>query len=70
MYRALYEGETMVMERKMMVRIGEELHRAVRVKAAELGRPISEIVRAFLRAWVAGEIELPAHIEEEQSERE
>ena len=49
----------MAPERKMMVRMPEELHRAVRVKAAELGRPISEIVRALLTAWVTGKIELP-----------
>ncbi|MBU0490448.1 MAG: hypothetical protein KKA73_21515 [Chloroflexi bacterium] len=41
----------------------EELHKAVRVKAAEMGRPVSEIVREFLTAWAAGEIELPAQEE-------
>ena len=46
-------------ERKIMVRVPEELHKAVRVKAAELGRPISEIVRQFLRAWVSGELDTP-----------
>ena len=46
-------------ERKIMVRVPEELHKAVRVKAAELGRPISEIVRQFLRAWVGGELDTP-----------
>ena len=50
----------MVQERKMMVRMTEDLHKAVRVKAAELGRPISEIVRELLKAWVAGEIEASA----------
>jgi len=43
----------------MMVRITEKQHRAVRVKAAELGRPISEIVRGLLALWVAGKIEVP-----------
>ena len=38
----------MAQERTMMVRMSEELHKAVRVRAAELGRPISEIVRALL----------------------
>ena len=46
-------------ERRVMVRVPEELHRAVKVKAAELGRPISEIVRQFLRAWVSGELDTP-----------
>lgn len=46
-------------DKKIMVRVPEELHKAVRVKAAELGRPISEIVRQFLRAWVSGELLTP-----------
>jgi hypothetical protein len=37
----------------------EEQHKAVRVKAAELGRPVSEIVRKLLDLWVEGKIELP-----------
>jgi plasmid stability protein len=58
----------MAPERKMMVRMPEELHRAVRVKAAELGRPISEIVRAFLTAWVTGKIEVPEPQEHNQTD--
>ena len=50
-------------ERKMMVRISEDLHRAVRVKAAELGRPISEIVRGLLTRWVEGKLETPSEEE-------
>ena len=46
-------------EKKIMVRVSDELHKAVRVKAAELGRPISEIMRQWLRAWVAGEMPDP-----------
>ena len=46
-------------ERRVMVRVPEELHKAVRVKAAELGRPISEIVRQFLRDWVSGDLPTP-----------
>ena len=49
----------MVQERTMVVRMTEELHKAVRVKAAELGRPVSEIVRGLLDQWVEGEIETP-----------
>lgn len=49
----------MAQERKLMVRMTEEQHRAVRVKAADLGRPVSEIVRELLTGWVAGKIELP-----------
>jgi plasmid stability protein len=49
----------MAKERRMMIRLTETLHKAVRVKAAELGRPVSEIVRDLLRAWVADKVELP-----------
>lgn len=55
-------------ERRIMVRVSEDLHRAVRVKAAELGRPMSEVVRGLLRRWVQGEVETPAP-EEGQLER-
>ena len=47
-------------ERKIMVRAPEELHKAVRLKAVEQNRYVSEIVRELLTMWVAGEIELPA----------
>jgi plasmid stability protein len=50
-------------ERKMMVRVSEDLHRAVRVKAAELDRPVSEIVRGLLRRWVQGEVGTPSEEE-------
>jgi hypothetical protein len=49
----------MEQERRITVKTSEAFHKAVRVKAAELGRPVSEIVRALLDAWVAGKIELP-----------
>ena len=49
----------MAQERKMMVRMTEELHKAVRVKAADLGRPVSGIVRKLLAMWVQGKIDLP-----------
>jgi plasmid stability protein len=58
----------MASERMMMVRMSEELHKAVRVRAAELGRPMSEIVRALLTAWVTGKIELPELPEREQQD--
>ena len=64
MYYALYEWGDMAQERKLMVRMTEDLHKAVRVKAAELGRPVSEVVRQLLRLWLAGEVELPVQQEE------
>ncbi len=50
-------------ERKMLVRVSEDLHRAVRVKAADLGRPVSEIVRGLLRQWVEGRVATPTEDE-------
>ena len=41
-----------------MVRMTEEQHKAVRVRAAELGQPIAEIVRTLLDAWLNGEVEI------------
>jgi predicted DNA binding CopG/RHH family protein len=58
----------MAQERKLTVRISEEEYRPVRVKAAELGRPISEIVRELLAGWVSGEIELPMKTKEKTEE--
>ncbi|MFX1412086.1 MAG: ribbon-helix-helix domain-containing protein [Promethearchaeota archaeon] len=60
----------MARERRITVRAPEKLHKAVRVKAAELGRPVSEIVRELLELWTAGEIELPAPTGEDQPETE
>lgn len=53
----------MTEERRIMVRTSEDLHRAVRVKAADLGRPVSEIVRGLLRQWVEGRLETPSEEE-------
>ena len=50
----------MTEERRIMVRVSEDLHRAVRVKAADLGRPVSEVVRGLLRQWVNGQVETPS----------
>ena len=53
----------MTEERRIMVRVSEDLHRAVRVKAADLGRPVSEVVRGLLRQWVDEKIETPSEEE-------
>ncbi|MBN1220296.1 MAG: ribbon-helix-helix protein, CopG family [Anaerolineae bacterium] len=45
-------------ERRLMVRLTEEQHKAVRVRAAELGKPVSEIVRAFFTAWLKNEVKV------------
>jgi hypothetical protein len=49
----------MKQEKRITVKCNEALHKAVRLKAADLGRPVSEIVRGLLTGWVLGEIELP-----------
>ena len=42
-----------------MVRLPDDMHKALRVRAAELGIPMSEIVRELLEAWLEGRVELP-----------
>ena len=59
----------MAQTRNIMVRVTEAQHKAVRVKAAELGCPVSEIVRALLDAWVAGDIVLQLK-EDNEGERQ
>ena len=58
----------MELERRITVKTTEEFHKAVRVKAAELGRPVSEIVRGLLEMWVRGEVELPSPEPEQEGE--
>lgn len=57
----------MDLDRKLLIRMSEEQHRAFRVRAAELGVPMSEIVRALVDLWLRGEVHLP---EVEQRDRE
>ena len=45
-------------EKRITVNVSEDLHKAVRVKAANQGRPISEIVRVLLEKWTNDEIEV------------
>jgi predicted DNA binding CopG/RHH family protein len=46
-------------ERRITVKVTETLHRQVRVRAAEMGLPMSDIVRELLELWVKGKIDLP-----------
>ena len=50
------------------IRILRDLHKAARIKALEMDTNLSDVIREFLRLWVAGEIELP--IKEEETEQE
>ncbi len=42
------------MPKRITVKVTEKLHRDVRVKAAQEGKPVSVIVRSLLRRWVRG----------------
>jgi len=46
-------------EKRLTVRIPEDLHRKARVKCAETGRTLSEVVRDALRKWVEDSPEQP-----------
>lgn len=50
-------------ERRITVKVEEQLHKAVRVRVAEEGRAISDVVRALLRLWLDGKVELPGEDE-------
>ena len=56
--------------RSLMVRVSDELHKAVRIKAAKLGISISEVVRRLLYSWATGAIALPDSHEEVISNNE
>ena len=45
-----------------------DLHKAARIKAIETNTTLSDVVREFLRLWVAGELELPTFTEEDSHE--
>ena len=56
----------MDLERRITGKTTEKFHKSVRVKAAELGLPVSEIVRGLLALWVEGKIDFPPPDEPEQ----
>jgi predicted HicB family RNase H-like nuclease len=39
-------------EKRITVKVSETLHRKVKVKAAMIGKSISDILREYLEAWV------------------
>ena len=49
----------MTPDKLLMVRLPDEMHKRLRVRAAELGVPMSEIVRSLLDAWLDEHITLP-----------
>ena len=40
------------LEKRITVKVPETLHRKVKIKAATVGKSISDILREFLEAWV------------------
>ena len=44
---------------KTTIRIPQDLNKAARIKAIEMDTNLSDVIREFLRLWVAGEIKLP-----------
>ncbi len=46
------------MEKKLIVRVPDELHKAVKDKAEKELRPISAVIRKLLEKWVKGEVDL------------
>lgn len=48
----------MTKDRKLMIRLPEEQHRAFRVRAAELDYSMAEIVRTLVDAWLEGKVKL------------
>ena len=46
-------------EKRITVSVPDSLHRAVKSKGAVHGLTMSDVVRAFLQAWVEDRIELP-----------
>ena len=51
----LWEGHRLTKDHRLQVRVPKDLHRRARIKSAETGRPLAEIVRVALRRWVEGE---------------
>ena len=46
-------------QQKATLTMGDDLKRQARAKAILEGRSLSGVVRALLRMWLAGEVELP-----------
>lgn len=55
---------------KLTLLVEDDLRREARAKAITEGTTLSALVRWFLRLWVAGKIQVPANLEEEQPQQE
>ena len=55
----------MTPDRVLYVKLPDDMHKALRVRAAEHGIPMSEIVRELIAAYLEGRITLPPRKREE-----
>lgn len=53
-------------EKRLSIRLPADLHRAVKLKAVQIDKPVSIIVRELLRKWVEDDLS----IEEEESQED
>ncbi len=45
--------------KRLSVPLTDKQHQAIKVRAAETGLPLTQIVRRLLFAWLRGELEVP-----------
>lgn len=53
--------------KQVIVRVDEELHKAVKVKSAETGVSIQAAVELFLQQWAEGKVEVGVQIKPKKS---
>ena len=51
-------------------RLSSELFEVAQQRAEREDLTLAQVLRRFLRAWVAGQIELPAQVEKEGSQKQ
>jgi len=56
----------MTPDRNLIVLLPDAMHKALRVRAAELGESMSAIVRELIQAWLDGQIELAVEEDKEK----
>jgi plasmid stability protein len=48
----LQGGGMTELPKRITVKVSEELHRKVKIKAAVVGKSVSDVLREYLEAWV------------------
>ncbi len=56
-------------EKRITVKVPETLHRRVKVKAAMLGKSISDVLREYLEAWIEEPLPEPEKKQDQQLNR-